>query len=255
MPETAHWYRMRTRRARLDTRYTLTALLQARLIVPEAGLTWLTENTDVFPLWLAAVAGNLDSAGALGGFITQAEARCAGADGFDASSVPVCTRDDKLPAEVESAPDGNAPEKTVNLASAPATSERRAETPAQDAGEAFLQWLVAELNAGHVEINTPTAHVHRVQEGLLLVGRALFRRYAREKEISLTHVQKQFLNLGMHRCSTQDADILTYTVPRARNRGKLTVKGLVIAEPEKLGLTLPEVDDQFILGDALQEAT
>jgi integrating conjugative element relaxase (TIGR03760 family) len=80
MPAQACWYHMRFRRGRRYRLHAHAAPLQARLILPVAGLRWLTSEHGVLTAWLAAITGNIEEAGRLGSFITEADALSVAAD-------------------------------------------------------------------------------------------------------------------------------------------------------------------------------
>jgi integrating conjugative element relaxase (TIGR03760 family) len=80
MPAPACWYGMRFRRGRRYRLHARAAPLQARWILPETGLKWLTSEHGVLTVWLAAITGNIEEAGRLGSFITEADALSVASD-------------------------------------------------------------------------------------------------------------------------------------------------------------------------------
>lgn len=108
-------------------------------------------------------------------------------------------------------------------------------TDCDDAGEAFLPWLVAGLKSGSLAINTAKARVHVVDEGLLLVSPAIFRVFADE---DWREAQKQFLKRKLTAKTARGENIFHYTVDS--DSGPKTVKGVLVRNPEaKLELELP----------------
>jgi hypothetical protein len=66
MPETAAWYRIELVRGRPHRLHEKVAPLLVRLLLPDAGLRWLTSNPAVVEPWVAILTGNGEAAGKLG---------------------------------------------------------------------------------------------------------------------------------------------------------------------------------------------
>ncbi len=100
-------------------------------------------------------------------------------------------------------------------------------------------WLRDGLAGGSIEINTRTALVHHVAEGLLLVSPGIFRSFlawqgadAKSQE-ALKRLQRAVLRAGWHLVGADGASVLGYAWTK---NGKTTAKvhGIVIEQPQRL---------------------
>ena len=74
------------------------------------------------------------------------------------------------------------------------------------------------------------AHLHRVEEGLLIVSPVLFRRYLRQvDQLELGELQKGFQSLGIHRMMAPNQPIWTYRQQGRKRNSKL--HGMLISDP------------------------
>ena len=105
-----------------------------------------------------------------------------------------------------------------------------------DAGKAFLDWLLAGLREERFELNSATARIHRVEEGLLLVSPGIFKDFDKAQ---WQHAQKRFQKLKLHHKTSQGTNIYTYQVVGKRN--KSYIKGFLIELPDAQfeGIALP----------------
>jgi hypothetical protein len=118
-----------------------------------------------------------------------------------------------------------------------ATSRRAKE---KQAGKEFLEWLRRQILDGNIGINTNKAHLHRVEEGLLIVSPAIFRRYLRHVDhLELEEFQKGFQSLGIHRMVVPNQPICTYRRQGRKRNSKL--RGMLISDP----LTVLDLDLDF----------
>ena len=88
---------------------------------------------------------------------------------------------------------------------------------------------------------TDNAHLHRVEEGLLIVSPAIFRRYLRHVDhLELGELQRGFLSLGIHRMMASNQPIWTYQRQGRKRNSKL--HGMLIPDPLTVLdlITLPE---------------
>jgi hypothetical protein len=116
-----------------------------------------------------------------------------------------------------------------------ATSRRAKE---KQAGQEFLQWLRQQIVDDNIGINTDNAHLHTVEEGLLMVSPAIFRRYLRSVDhLELEELQRGFQSLGIHRMMASNQPIWTYRQQGKKRNSKL--RGMLIADP----LTVLDLDD------------
>lgn len=116
-----------------------------------------------------------------------------------------------------------------------ATSRRAKE---KQAGQVFLQWLRQQIVDDNIGINTDNAHLHRVEEGLLIVSPAIFRRYLRHVDhLELEELQRGFQSLGIRRMLAPNQPIWTYRQQGKKRNSKL--RGMLISDP----LTVLDLDD------------
>jgi len=127
------------------------------------------------------------------------------------------------------------------------TSESDTETE-NDPGQAFLDWLHAGLKQNRFEINSTSARIHCVVEGLLLVSPGIFKDFDRE---NWQRVQKRFQKLKIHRKTAQGTNIHTYQVTGKRSRSR--INGILIEDPERRfgGVMLPECNPHLALGETV----
>jgi hypothetical protein len=112
-------------------------------------------------------------------------------------------------------------------------------------------WLRDELTGGSIEINTRTALVHHVPEGLLLVSPGIFRSFlawqgddANSQE-ALKRLQRSVLKAGWHVVGADGASVLGYAWTK---NGKATarVHGIVIEQPRRLLDPLPPINPRLV---------
>jgi hypothetical protein len=97
-------------------------------------------------------------------------------------------------------------------------------------GQAFLQWLRQQIADDNIGINTDNAHLHTVEEGLLIVSPAIFKRYLRHvDQLELGELQKGFQSLGIHRMLAPNQPIWTYRQQGKKRSSKL--RGMLIPDP------------------------
>lgn len=144
----------------------LSAPILAEKIMPAFGLRWLSEDQDIFMLWLAIITHIDEYAGVLGVVLSGLE--------------------DMLSSRIK---DSLLPELPIEPLQ-----------PVETAiGEAFWQWLKSGLANKDFPINLPNAWVHVVEGGVLLELEELFKEFAkthpnaREK----VHAIKQVKSIGV----------------------------------------------------------
>ena len=112
-------------------------------------------------------------------------------------------------------------------------------------------WLRDELAGGSIEINTRTALIHHVPEGLLLVSPGIFRSFlawqgddANSQE-ALKRLQRSVLKAGWHLVGADGASVLGYAWTK---NGKATarVHGIVIEQPRRLLDPLPPINPRLV---------
>ena len=115
----------------------------------------------------------------------------------------------------------------------------------------FFDWLSDGIPGGSIEINTRTALVHRVPEGLLLVSPGLFRSFLEwegadaNSQEALKRLQRSVLKAGWHLVGADGASVLGYAWTK---NGKATarVHGIVIEQPQRLLDPLPPINPRLV---------
>ena len=108
----------------------------------------------------------------------------------------------------------------------------------KQAGQEFFQWLRQQIVDDNIGINTDNAHLHTVEEGLLMVSPAIFRRYLRHVDhLELEELQKGFQSLGVHRMMAPNQPIWTCRQQGRKRNSKL--RGMLISDP----LTVLDLND------------
>ena len=206
-------YRPESCRDRTGGRHYSIALLVTGQIIPKTALQWLSQYPEVFNLWLLTLSGRYAEAGILGEIITKADQYAAGK--------PLSQNDEnqRLQSEAESEPQPSGQ---------PVATSRRAK--AKQTGQEFLQWLRQQIVDDTIGINTLNAPLHTVDEGLLLVSPAIFRRYLRNIDhLELNEIQRGFQSLGIHKMTASKMNIWTYRLQGEKREHKLN--GMLIADP------------------------
>ena len=206
-------YRPEFRREQQDQHHQSIALLIAGQIIPKTALQWLFQYPEVFNLWLLTLSGRNAEAGMLGEIITRADQYAIGKTPSQNNG------NERVHPEAESGSHPSVP---------PVATSRRAKE--KQAGQNFLQWLRQQIVDDKIGINTDNAHLHTVEEGLLIVSPALFRRYLREVDhLGLDALQKGFQSLGVHRMMAPNQPIWTYRQQGKKRNSKL--HGMLISDP------------------------
>mgnify|MGYP005843121891 CR=1 FL=1 len=119
-----------------------------------------------------------------------------------------------------------------------------------EAGQRFLAWLKENIATGRVEINTPKARLHVVDEGLVLVSPGIFRDFDPE---GWQHAQKRFQKLKLHRKTPEGTNIWTCRVAKERRESLLKV--FLLSEAQALlGVALPSPNPAVTLLLATHQA-
>lgn len=112
----------------------------------------------------------------------------------------------------------------------PETPTLSAAIDSSDAGQQFLAWLKDGVATRRIQVNTVSARVHVVPEGVLLVSPGIFKDFAtRHPDLEWSNVQKRFQKLRLHRRTNAGTNIHRYSVVGTRKRS--SINGLLIQEP------------------------
>lgn len=218
-----------------DKHHQSVQLLVTGQIIPNTALQWLSRYPEVFNLWLLTLSGRYAEAGMLGEIITRADqyatGKSPGSENQEAEDTrPPSPISKTTPSQIDLQPSIQ-----------PVVTSRRAK--AKQTGQQFLHWLRQQIIDEKISINTINAPLHTVDEGLLLVSPAIFRRYLRNVDhLELNEIQRGFQSLGIHRVTASKKNIWTYRLQGEKRGHKLN--GMLISDPlTVLELnTLPEAN-------------
>jgi hypothetical protein len=101
--------------------------------------------------------------------------------------------------------------------------------PDNEAGMQFLTWLREGLTSGQLVVNTVSARVHIVKEGVFLVSPGIFKDFDPKQ---WAHVQKRFQKFKLNLRTASGENIHTYVAWGKRKRS--LIKGFLISEPGKV---------------------
>ena len=81
-------------------------------------------------------------------------------------------------------------------------------------GDAFLDWITAGIQDRSVDYNNPSARIHLVNEGVLLLSPGIFQDYVSVHQLNepWESIQKQFLKLDLHERTAGGFNIHRYRV-------------------------------------------
>jgi hypothetical protein len=220
--------------------------LQYQDLVPDLGRAWIGEDPAVSLALADVLAGRAGKDSPIAAILGEVVSTRSGlearsdtakrdrhAPDIDPRSVPVTE-------SVQAASPSGALARPV----APASFS---EQPAAE----FFDWLSDGVARGSVEINTRTALVHHVPEGLLLVSPGIFWSFlawqgadANSQE-ALKRLQRSVLKAGWHLVGADRASVLGYAWTR---KGKATtrVHGIVIEQPQRLVDPLPPINSRLV---------
>jgi hypothetical protein len=215
-------------------------------VVPELGRLWIEEDPAVSIALADVLAGRDGPGNAIAAILREAvsgRSYCAAPSGSSqrqhlaaaidpaAASVPVSVQ-------------------VVSQSGALGTYASQASLSAPPLPELF-GWLRDELAGGSIEINTRTALVHHVTEGLLLVSPGIFRSFlawqsddANSQE-ALKRLQRSVLKAGWHLVGADGASVLGYAWTK-NGRATARVHGIVIEQPQRLLDPLPPINPRLV---------
>jgi hypothetical protein len=211
-------------------------------VVPELGRVWIGQNREASAALAEALSDRCGQDNPILAILTEAlsgrsdaAAPVDRAQGHQHASriVPKAAFDTEPP-----------PARSVSEALATLASPASMSAPPL---QAFFGWLRDGLAGGSIEINTRTALVHHLLEGLLLVSPGIFRSFlawqgadANSQE-ALKRLQRSVLKAGWHLVGADGANVLDYVWTK---NGKTTarVHGIVIEQPQRLLDPLPPIN-------------
>jgi hypothetical protein len=115
----------------------------------------------------------------------------------------------------------------------------------------FFDWLSAGVAGGSIEINTRSALVHHVPEGLLLVSPGVFRSFLAWQGVdvnsqeALKRLQRSVLKAGWHLVGADGASVLGYAWTK-NSKATTRVHGVVIEQPQRLLDPLPPINSRLV---------
>jgi hypothetical protein len=215
-------------------------------VVPELGRIWLGEDPEVSLALTDVLAGRAGADNPIAALLGEVVSGRSGLAGFR-----VMTRGHPhAPAIDPTAASVTVPVQAVSPSGALATRASQASLSALPLPELF-GWLRDGLAGGSIEINTRTALVHHVPEGLLLVSPGIFRSFlawqgadANSQE-ALKRLQRSVLKVGWHLAGPGGASLLGYAWIK---NGAITSRlhGIVIEEPKRLLDPLPSINPRIV---------
>ena len=215
-------------------------------IVPELGRVWIGQDREASAALAAVLSDRCGQDNPILAILTEA------LSGRADAAAPVDTAQGHQHAsDIDpKAVSGSEPEPALSASGAIATNVSRASLSALALPELF-GWLRDGLAEGSIEINTRTALVHHVPEGLLLVSPGIFRSFlawqgadANSQE-ALKRLQRSVLKAGWHLVGVGGASVLSYAWTK---NGKATarVHGIVIEQPQRVLDPLPPINQRLV---------
>jgi hypothetical protein len=214
--------------------------------VPEKGRLWIGEDREVSAALVDVLAGCGGANNAIAAILRDAAAsvsdRAADVDRaqrrymapeFEPMTLPVM-----YSVQAVNPPGaGTPPASLASLSTAPVSE--------------FFAWLREGVTAGLVVINTRTALVHHVPEGLLLVSPGIFRSFLASQgadtnsQQALKRLQRSVLKAGWHLVGADGASVLGYAWTR-NGEATARVHGIVIEQPQRLLDPLPPINPRLV---------
>jgi hypothetical protein len=215
-------------------------------VVPELGRVWIGQDREASAALAEVLSDRCGQDNPILAILTEA------LSGRSDASAPVDTvQGHQRPSEIELKDAlGMEPEPALSVSEALATHASTASLSAPPLPELF-GWLRDGLAGGSIEINSRTALVHHVPEGLLLVSPSIFRSFlawqgddANSQE-ALKRLQRSVLKAGWHLVGADGASVLGYAWTK---NGKATarVHGIVIEQPQRLLDPLPPINPRLV---------
>jgi hypothetical protein len=215
-------------------------------VVPELGRVWIGQDREASAALVEVLSDRCCQDNHILAILTEAlSGRSDAAAPFDRA------HGNQQPSDIDPrAVSGTAPEPAPSVSGALATHASQASLSDRPLPELF-GWLRDELAGGSIEINTRTALVHHVTEGLLLVSPGIFRSFlawqsddANSQE-ALKRLQRSVLKAGWHLVGADGASVLGYAWTK---NGKATarVHGIVIEQPRRLLDPLPPINSRLV---------
>lgn len=193
-------------------------LLTARVIMPGAGLSWLSSNLEVFQVWLALLDEDFEEAGTLGALLIRADALAI------QRFLQHFLQDEEIkkPVRIRA--------RTFNEEVSP---QQKID---QQAGAEFINWLMKSLSTGEISLNQ--ASLFLVPEGLLLLPE-LFKLFIKEHPNfkNWLAIQRGLLTLGLHQTKMgKDQNFQFQTKDNLALHSGIVIKDYAVMLPEKLSL-------------------
>ena len=215
-------------------------------VVPELGRVWIGQDREASAALAEVLSDRCGQDNPILVILTEALSGRA-----DAAAPVDRAQGHQHPSDIDpKAVSRTAPERPSSTSGALATHASRAYLPAQLPSELF-GWLRDRLAGGSIEINTRTALVHHVPEGLLLVSPGIFRSFLASQgadansQEALKRLQRSVLKAGWHPVEADGASLLRYAWTK---NGKVTASlhGIVIEQPQRLLDPLPPINPRLV---------
>jgi Putative conjugal transfer nickase/helicase TraI C-term/Putative helicase len=214
-------------------------------IVPELGRVWIGQDPEASAALAEVLSDRCGQDNPILAILTEALSSRSDA----AALVDRAQRHQHASRIDPTAASDSEPPPARSASQALATHASQASLSAPPLPELF-GWLRDELAGGSIEINTRTALIHHVPEGLLLVSPGIFRSFlawqgadANSQE-ALKRLQRSVLKAEWHLVGADGASVLGYAWIK---NGKTTarVHGIVIEQPQRLLDPLPPINPRL----------
>ena len=215
-------------------------------IVPELGRVWIGQDREASAALAAVLSDRCGQDNPILAILTEALSGRS-----DASAPFDRAQGHQHASDIDpKAVSGSEPEPALSASVALATHASRSSLSAPPL-PALFGWLRDGLAGGSIEINTRTALVHHVPEGLLLVSPGIFRSFLAwqgadaNSQDALKRLQRSVLKAGWHLVGADGASVLGYAWTK---NGKATarVHGIVIEQPQRLLDPLPPINPRLV---------
>lgn len=215
-------------------------------VVPELGRVWIGQDREAGAALAEVLSDQCGQHNPILAILTEALS-----GGSDAGAPFDRAHGNQHPSHIDpKAVSGTAPVQPPSVSGALATHASPASSSAPPL-PALLGWLRDELTGGSIEINTRTALVHHVPEGLLLVSPDIFRSFlawqgddANSQE-ALKRLQRSVLKAGWHLVGADGASVLGYAWTK-NGKSTATVHGIVIEQPQRVLDPLPPINPRLV---------
>lgn len=213
-------------------------------IVPELGRVWIGQDREASAALAAVLSDRCGQDNPILAILTEALSGCS-----DAAASVDTVQGHQHPSDIDPK-DVSGTEPALSASEALTTQASPAALSAPPL-PALFGWLRDGLAGGSIEINTRTALVHHVPEGLLLVSPGIFRSFLASQgadansQEALKRLQRSVLKAGWHLVGADGANVLGYAWTK-NGKAIARVHGIVIEQPQRLLDPLPPINPRLV---------